>query len=46
MLAQTLAHPSQTAFDETAKSLAQSLFDLLVADPQAAQVEAITRLER
>ncbi|MCP2678155.1 hypothetical protein NHF45_01265 [Maricaulaceae bacterium NA33B04] len=46
LLAQALSHPSQTAFDQTAKSLAQSLFDLLVADPQAAQAEAITRLER
>jgi hypothetical protein len=45
LLAQALAHPSQTAFDETAKSLAASLAARLAEDAGAAQTEAIRRLE-
>ncbi len=45
LLAQVAAHPSETAFDETAKLLAESLEAVLATDPSEAQAEAIRRLE-
>ena len=45
LLAQVAAHPSEAAFDQTAKGLGASLSALLDADPVAAQLEAVARLE-
>ncbi len=45
LLAQVAAHPAEAAFDQTAQTLGASLASMLQADPVAAQLEAIARLE-
>ncbi len=45
LLAQVAAHPSEAAFDQTARALGASLGELLAADPAVAQAEAVARLE-
>jgi tetratricopeptide (TPR) repeat protein len=46
LLAQAVSDTSSAAFDQTARTLAASLRDLLTQDPAAAQAEAVKRLEQ